>query len=107
MLIEKIYDKITGGNNQGFQGICLMVQINPEYKLIRNKLIGRKSLYLFGAQQNVTENSTRHTSAVQSTFLCAVEEFLVYGKHTLHHFLKWNLFIVQIVTIFLLYTFDK
>lgn len=44
MLIEEIYDKITGGNNQGFQDICQMVQINPEYKLIRNKLIGEKSL---------------------------------------------------------------
>lgn len=107
MLIEEIYDKITDGNNQGFRGICQMVQINPEYILIRNKLIGRKSLYLFGTQQNVTKNATQHTSAVQFTFLSAEEEFLVYEKHTLHHFLKWNLFIVQIVTIFLLYVFDK
>lgn len=107
MLIEEIYDKITGGNNQGFQGICQMVQVNPEYKLIRNKLRGGKSLYISGARQNAANSSTQHTSAVQSTFLSAVEEFLVYGKHTLHHFLKWNLFIVQRVTIFLLYIFGK
>lgn len=38
--------------------------------------------------KHMTKNCTQHTSAMQYTFLNALEEFLVYGKHTVHHFVE-------------------
>lgn len=52
-----------------------MVKIDPEYKLISNKLIWEKNLSSFWFyNKSMTNTCAQHTSAMQSTFLSAQEE---------------------------------